>query len=146
MSFLFTARPSQLIWRPAEGHSGAGAAASTTLTAYFAGRACRRLASGSEKQAVSSVLRDLEGMFGLDLSDQLAQGKFVDWGSDPWAGMAYSYDPVGSGGLRRDLGASEWGGRLLFAGEATNGSDYGLVNGALDTGYRAARQALRPLG
>jgi monoamine oxidase len=125
MSFLFTARPSQVFWRPAEGHSGAGAANSTTLTAFCAGRDCKRLAEVGEEAAVASVLGDLEAMFGYKqgaLREKLAQGYFQDWSNDPWAGMAYSYDPLGSAGMRRDLRADEWGGSLLFAGEATSGA------------------------
>ena len=65
MSFLFTARPSQIIWRPSEGHSGTGAERSTTITAFFAGRDCKRLAAGtyattrfvSLKRAKCSFLR-----------------------------------------------------------------------------------------
>ena len=57
--------------------------------------------------------------------------------------MAYSYDPPGTRGQREILAAQEWEGALCFAGEATstNGA-HALVSGALDTGYRAASQAL----
>lgn len=126
MSFLFTARPSQVVWRPSEGHSGAGAENSTTITAFFAGRDCKRLAGASEADAVSSVLKDLDAMFGREnLADELVQGHYQDWSADPWAGMAYSFTSLGSRGMRKDLRVDEWGGSLLFAGEATSGGGLG---------------------
>ena len=60
--------------------------------------------------------------------------------------MAYSYDRPGSSGLRAKLASPEFDGALSFAGEATSESDYGLVNGALDTGVRAANEVLSGLG
>ena len=148
-SFLFTARPSQLVWRPAEGHSGDAARSSTVLTAFFGGRACKSLAEKSEAEAVASVLDDLAQMFDrpmAQLQAELVHGQFVNWSKDPWAGMAYSYNPPGSAGLRKELARSEWGGALCFAGEATHyGGDYALVSGALETGTRAAAEALAGL-
>jgi monoamine oxidase len=147
MSFLFTARPSQILWQPAEGHSGAAAAASTTITAFFAGRDCKRLVAAGEAAAVASVLADLEAMFRRPgLRNELVHGHFQNWSADPWAGMAYSYSPPGSVGMRAELGRAEWAGALCFAGEATSETSHGLVNGALDTGYRAAEEVLAGLG
>ena len=62
-------------------------------------------------------------MFGRsDLKDELVHGHFQNWSADPWAGMAYSYNTLGSKGMRRDLRADEYGGALCFAGEATSGT------------------------
>ena len=56
--------------------------------------------------------------------------------------MAYSYDPVGSAGMRPHLAAPEWDGSLLFAGEATSEAQYASVHGAIEEGYRAAMEAM----
>ncbi len=63
-----------------------------------------------------------------------------DWGADPWARGAYSTPVAGA-----DVAARRWarpvGGVLHFAGEASaDASHRGLVQGALTTGGRAARE------
>jgi monoamine oxidase len=55
---------------------------------------------------------------------------------------AYSYVRVGGEGAREALAAPE-GGRLYFAGEATDPGQAGTVAGALQSGQRAARELLQ---
>jgi monoamine oxidase len=65
-----------------------------------------------------------------------------DWQSDPFSRGAYSYPAVGGhtahAALARPIGRT-----LFFAGEATSGDQTGTVAGAIDSGLRAAREALR---
>ena len=69
-----------------------------------------------------------------------------DWGRDPFARGAYSYVAVGGGNARAAL-AMPVDGTLFFAGEATsNDGQGGTVNGALETGERAAREAATSIG
>jgi monoamine oxidase len=67
-----------------------------------------------------------------------------DWEHDPFARGAYSYQMVGGADapamLARPLRRT-----LFFAGEATNADSTGTVDGAIASGRRAARQALRAL-
>ena len=64
-----------------------------------------------------------------------------DWDADPFARGAYSYLAVGGANARTAL-ARPAGDALFFAGEATsNDGQGGTVNGALETGLRAAREA-----
>jgi monoamine oxidase len=65
-----------------------------------------------------------------------------DWANDPFARGAYSYVLVDGEGARQAL-AAPLAGTLFFAGEATSAGDSGTVAGALETGQRAARAALR---
>jgi monoamine oxidase len=69
-----------------------------------------------------------------------------DWSRDPLARGAYSYLAVGGMGARQAL-AAPIDGTLFFAGEATstNGQS-GTVNGALETGERAAEEVAVSLG
>ncbi|HEV3092391.1 MAG TPA: NAD(P)/FAD-dependent oxidoreductase [Candidatus Cybelea sp.] len=70
-----------------------------------------------------------------------AEGAMHDWHADPFARGAYSYVAVGGGAARETLGAS-LANALFFAGEATSTDGQGgTVNGALQTGERAAAQA-----
>jgi monoamine oxidase len=63
-----------------------------------------------------------------------------DWRTDPFANGAYSYLIVGGADARAAL-AEPLDATLFFAGEATSSDDQsGTVNGALETGQRAARE------
>ena len=68
-----------------------------------------------------------------------------DWQHDPFARGAYSYQIVGGAGAPAAL-ARPLRGTLFFAGEATETSGgTGTVDGAIATGRRAAKQAVRAL-
>lgn len=65
-----------------------------------------------------------------------------DWSADPRALGAYSYVTVGGTGARAKL-AEPVDDTLFFAGEATSvDGQGGTVNGAIQTGERAATQML----
>jgi monoamine oxidase len=73
-----------------------------------------------------------------------------DWTHDPFSRGAYSYVALGgvagSGGARIALGEPV-DDTLFFAGEATSSDNQGgTVNGALESGERAAREAAAALG
>ena len=67
--------------------------------------------------------------------------RFVDWAADPYTAMGYSSVPPGGAGLRGML-AAPVGGVMFFAGEATNADRPATVHGALESGYRAAREVM----
>ena len=67
------------------------------------------------------------------------------WARDPWVHGAYSYYRVGQAATYGELaGASE--GRFLFAGEHTSIDNIGFLDGAVETGERAARGLFRRIG
>jgi monoamine oxidase len=69
-----------------------------------------------------------------------------DWLHDPFARGAYSYVMVGGVGATAAL-ARPLAGTLFFAGEATDTEGAtGTVHGAIASGRRAAKQALRAIG
>lgn len=69
-----------------------------------------------------------------------------DWSGDPFCRGAYSYVAVGGGDARAAL-AAPVDDTLFFAGEATStDGQSGTVNGALETGERAAAEAVEALG
>jgi monoamine oxidase len=68
-----------------------------------------------------------------------------DWNRDPYARGAYSYQVIGGADAASAL-ARPVGGRLFFAGEATDTEGAtGTVHGAIASGRRAARQVRRAL-
>lgn len=77
-----------------------------------------------------------------DVAERLRRSHAIDWGAEPWARGAYSYECVGGEQARRVL-AEPLLGRLFFAGEATDTSGQAsTVAGALASGDRAAREVL----
>jgi monoamine oxidase len=75
--------------------------------------------------------------------DEFEGGLTHDWSSDPFARGAYSYVAVGGGDARATL-AAPLDGTLFFAGEATaTDGQGGTVNGAIETGERAAAELLQ---
>jgi len=67
------------------------------------------------------------------------------WALDPWVKGAYSYYRVGQASSYGELGAASEG-RYLFCGEHTSIANIGFLDGAVETGERAARELLRRLG
>lgn len=73
----------------------------------------------------------------------LLSGHFThDWQRDPYSRGAYSYAAVGGAAAHAML-ARPVRKTLFFAGEATSGDETGTVSGAIASGDRAAREALR---
>ena len=66
------------------------------------------------------------------------------WALDPWVGGAYSYYRVGQAGSYGAI-AARTEGRILFAGEHTSIANIGFLDGAVETGERAARRLLHRL-
>ena len=94
--------------------------------------------------------RALNGFGALFNEPELVRKEFEgalthDWGGDPFARGAYSYVAVKGGGAREAL-AAPVDDTVFFAGEATSTDGQGgTVNGALETGERAAAEAATSL-
>ncbi|MBV9232566.1 MAG: FAD-dependent oxidoreductase [Candidatus Eremiobacteraeota bacterium] len=99
------------------------------------------------QELLSTACEGFGALFGeADLARSEFQfGIMHDWTRDPFARGAYSYVRVGALTARREL-AQPIDGTLFFAGEATSLDDQGgTVNGALESGLRAAREAAAAL-
>ena len=64
------------------------------------------------------------------------------WALDPWVKGAYSYDMVGQAATYAQLAAAS-DGPFFFAGEHTADENQGYLDGAVETGERAAHEVLR---
>jgi monoamine oxidase len=64
------------------------------------------------------------------------------WAEDPWVHGAYSYYRVGQAASYGTI-AARTEGRVLFAGEHTSIANIGFLDGAVETGERAARRLAR---
>ena len=107
------------------------------LIAWAGGPKAERLAG---KDVFALALKSLRTIFpSCEDPDQVL---VHDWQADPFARGAYSYVRVNGADARRRL-AAPLQDTLYFAGEATNlEGEAGTVSGALQTGQRAAREAL----
>lgn len=118
------------------------------MSAWAGGPKAVALAGASHDERIERALADLGDIFRdpARVRRDFRRGFTHDWASDPFAYGAYSYLAVGGGDARRVL-AAPLEDSLFFAGEATsNDGQWGTVNGALETGERAAREAILALG
>lgn len=94
-------------------------------------------------EIAQTALASLETLFGADadIRGQLVGYYYHDWQSDRFARGAYSYVLVGGSDAGRTL-AEPLDATLFFAGEATVTEESGTVDGALQSGIRAAREVL----
>jgi monoamine oxidase len=103
------------------------------------------LAGGTCSSDLQSIVKSdgLEGLMKrlkwLGRPSKILASRMVTWEDDPWArgGYAYfdpSYDPRWRGWLKRPAG------RIFFAGEHTSARWLGYINGAVESGERAAEE------
>lgn len=119
----------------------------TSVVGWAGGPAANALDGMGEEELIALALEGFGTLLG---APAIAQREFEagvthDWSRDPFSRGAYSYIAVGGGNARALLAASV-DETLFFAGEATSGDgEGGTVNGALETGARAAREAASAL-
>ncbi len=119
------------------------------LTAWSAGPHCSQLASRDAESIVSHALETLARLLHINRTEleKLLEAHYLhDWQADPFARGAYSWAKVGGVDAAAQL-ARPLENTLFFAGEATDSHGHnGTVNGALESGYRAAQEVLMALG
>lgn len=111
------------------------------LVGWSGGPPAVELGAGAAERALPELARGL-GLTRRRLESMLIATFHHDWDADPFSRGAYSYAAVGgataSQRLARPIAAT-----LFMAGEAAAGDHSGTVEGALKSGYRAARQVLQ---
>ena len=110
------------------------------------------LAGGEASDATKAIIKSggVERLlqclkfFGIG-SAKLIAARSISWEDDPWARGAYAYfDPSFPPSARRLLRAPC--GRIFFAGEHTSRKWQGYMNGAVESGLRAAEEILGAAG
>ncbi len=119
---------------------------SQLITAWAGGPAASALRGVTSGDLISAALDGFAALFGTDSTHaDFARGAVHDWTNDPFSRGAYSYVAVGGADARAKLAAAV-DDTLFFAGEASSLDGYGgTVNGALETGERAAAEAVTAL-
>ncbi len=133
---IYTDRGFQLVWDTSAGQPGELG----VLTNYLTGQAARG-EEGPPLAALQAGLRELSPQL-ADALDADTRASFF-WPRHPYTLGSYSAAAVGQYvGMFETSGAPELGGALLFAGEHTSPEHYGFMNGAVDSGERAAKLLL----
>jgi monoamine oxidase len=110
-------------------------------TGWAGGPAAYRLSNGGDP--LVPALASLATIFGrstVELDGLLESATIVDWSKDAFARGAYAYKLAGAPDSTIEQLSAPVDNRLFFAGEATSLEGAGTVDGALETGSRAARQ------
>ncbi|MBL9050779.1 MAG: FAD-dependent oxidoreductase [Tabrizicola sp.] len=129
---------------PKDGHwaqwvSLARAAKAPVLLGFHAGSQARELEYLDDDATRSAAYEALKAMFGTAFPAPIAS-QTTRWSLDPFALGSYSFHATGmSPATRRALAGADWDGRLVFAGEATEGDYPGTAHGAVLSGRTAAR-------
>ena len=118
--------------------------ASSLCVVDVAGSFGHDLSSQGEKAMVAFATEWLSKLFGNDVASAIKKSSTTRWDAAPFALGAMSVAPPGAQPLRRTLG--EGFGNVFLAGEATHETMWGTVDGAWESGERAAEAALRKIG
>lgn len=104
----------------------------------------RDLSAQGEQAMVAFAVEWLTKMFGSDVAAAVKKTSVTRWNAAPHVLGAMSSAVPGAQPLRKAL--SEPIGCMYFAGEATHETLWGTVDGAWESGERAAEAALRRIG
>ncbi|HVG51722.1 MAG TPA: NAD(P)/FAD-dependent oxidoreductase [Xanthobacteraceae bacterium] len=122
-----------------------GNMAGTTLCMVdVAGKFGRDLSAQGEPAMVAFALEWLGKLYGSDLKKAVRRTAATQWNAAPWTLGAMSAAAPGAQSSRKVLMES-LGGRVWFAGEAAHETLWGTVNGAWESGDRAAAEVLKRL-
>ena len=110
-----------------------------------AGQFGRELSAKGEAAMVDFAGEWLASQFGASVRRAIKRSHATRWNSQPFILGAMSAAAPGSADARKVL-METMDGRVWFAGEAAHATQWGTVNGAWESGERAAEAALRKLG
>ena len=115
------------------------------LTGWSGGHSADALLAENTSSRVDRALDAMAKAFAKkrkSLDENLIATYTHDWQADPFSRGAYSYALVGGSHAHRAL-SKPIDNTLFFAGEATSSDETGTVAGAIESGYRAAKEVLR---
>jgi monoamine oxidase len=107
------------------------------IECYFGGSLAEALERGGSQAFFDFAKGELVDLLGSDFAKRITPIAEHSWGTDPFAGGAYSYAKPGYADSRAKL-AAPVDGRLFFAGEACSTEDFSTAHGAYLSGVAAA--------
>ena len=90
------------------------------------------------------VIEELDKLYAGEASKHLKEDFFIkDWSKEPFVQGGYSYPMLNGSNLDRIALAAPIGGKIFFAGEATDiMGEFGTMNGAIAAGERSALEVI----
>ncbi len=123
----------------------ANVSGTTLCQVNIAGRFGRDLSAQGEAALIAFALDWLTGLYGADMKKAVKRTHATQWDKEPWVLGAWSAAAPGAQSARRAL-MEPLRDRVFFAGEAVHETLWGTVNGAWESGERAAEAALTKMG
>jgi monoamine oxidase len=126
-------------WTPGNGRDGK----TQILTAFVSGTRADFLRQ-LEVDLVEFALGELDRIFGGRVASENFEDAYVaDWTTEPFVRGLYSFPLAHTEPRHREALAAPLGGKLFFAGEATDLEGHsGTVHGAIESGRRAASEVV----
>lgn len=109
------------------------------LLGFLAADVAAKRETLSDAAIVASAMKVLRTIYGQDIPEP-EDYQITRWAADPFARGSYSFNAVNSTPAMRTILAAPVGGRLFFAGEATEKKLYATAHGAYLSGLRAAEE------
>ncbi|GIV38013.1 MAG: amine oxidase [Cyclobacteriaceae bacterium] len=147
---IFGATEAPIILNPAVGRSSLN----RTLSITVFGAKAEAYSSMNPDDVVLNILAEMDAWYGGDATENIRRSTIPeennkllytikDWKKDPYAKGGVSYHLPGGLLADREVLAAPMGGKLFFAGEATDFTgEAGTVSGALKSGERAAFEVI----
>src|SRR4029079_1480966 len=141
--------PDDLVFEKANGKRTAALLANiggSNLSVVSVGGAfAGELAQASDDALKEFAIEWVSATFGSSIKAKVVRSGVSAWGKNPLVGGAFSIAPPGRADAHRIL-MSPLRDRVWFAGDAAHETLWGTVNGAWESGTRAAEGALRLIG
>ncbi len=142
-------RPDDLVFEQASGNRTAALLANVSGTSLcvvdVGGRFGKSLAAQGEAAMVAFATDWLGELYGADIKKAVRRSHATRWSREPWVLGASSAAALGGQPGRKVLMES-MNNRVWFAGEAAHETLWGSVNGAWESGERAATDVLKRFG
>ena len=139
--FWITTYPKSSHPRQAKNAREAEAIAATKglVTFFVAGDLANKIAKMKESDVIAKAIEQLDRIFKTSCKERVTTTKIVNWANERLTQGAYTHPSVHAGNSRTLLAASV-SNALFFAGEATHEGVNPCLQGAMETGERAAHQ------
>ena len=139
--FWITKYPVSPVAREAKSSEEAARIAATraVITFFVAGDLADEIAKMDERELFSRAIDQLDAIFKTSCRESVTTMKHVNWSRERLVQGAYTHPTVNAGDSRTLLAASV-SNILFFAGEATHTGVNPCLQGAMETGVRAAAQ------
>jgi monoamine oxidase len=110
------------------------------LTAFAGGETADKLVKMSDQAREAFYAQALDTFYKDGFTANRIESKFMSWPTDPWTMAGYSFPNVGEVCTKIKWLNEVYNHRLVFAGEHTCLAFVGYMEGALQSGLRAAKQ------